>query len=256
MKYGLPMVASLVLAACTSSSPVYIQSHLARLDLPEPPSRTVRLSTGFYDKNTYVVLTREQSVTAPSANPTVATETAPDGAQGNDDLFWGRFDLNLGKRLTIGASAPTSGGPTLFRAKLYLTGTPRERARKGTFSAAVTAGYGRDHHGFDSSTGEHTQVVRRQQDYALILGARILRTVLLYGGPYLQRSSFKFDFQKPGNPDSHGEGDISTVGGHVGLAFHAGRFSSFLLEFSRARVDAPGDRATLDTSAATYQLDF
>ena len=91
---------------------------------------------------------------------------------------------------------------------------------------------------------------------ALILGTRIMRTVLFYFGPYLQRSSFKFDFRKPGNPDSHGAGDIRTVGGHVGLALHAGRFSSFLLEFSRARVDAPGDRATLDTTAATYQLDF
>lgn len=254
MRYELPMMA-LVLAGCAGGTPVYVQSHLARLDLPEPPSRTVRLSTGVYDKNTYVVLTREQSVTAPSANPTVATATPP-VAEGNDYLYWGRFDLNFGKRLTVGASAPTSGGPTLFRAKLYLTGTPRERARQGTFSAAVTAGYGRDQHGFDSFSGEHTQVVRRQQDYALILGTRILRTVLLYGGPYLQRSSFTFDFRKPGNPDSHGAGDIRTVGGHLGLAFHAGRFSSFLFEFSRARVDAPGDRATLDTSAATYQLDF
>lgn len=250
----------LLLTGCGGplSSPVFVQSSLVRMDLPERPSRVVRLSGAFSGPSTFVVLTPDQVKQAPSATATTVTSTAPDNAKGNDEMdegVRGRLDFTFGKRLTLGTSAPRYGGPTMFRAKLFLAGPEREKARQGDVSLALTGAYGRDHRD-TGGTPYTTRVSRTEQDFGLVLGWRTGRHSLVYLGPYYQKSHFAFDHTRPSTPDSHGEGDIAARGGHVGVALFAGRFSSFLLEFSRARVDAPGDRATLDTLAVAYQLDF
>ena len=243
-------------------SPVYVQTTLLRMELPERPSRVVGLTAGHSGRRAFVLLTRDQVTQAPSATATVATDEAPSYV--DDSTFIGRAELTLWKRLTFGYSNRESG-PRLVHFRFYLAGPERERAKSGDVSLALTGAFGRDRrtfygqvYDFNTSTmlNYETRLARQQQDLGLILGLRLGKPFLLYGGPYYQRSRFVFDHDRPSTPTSHGEGESQARGMHLGLALLAGRFSTIMAEWSRAQVTSPGDRQTLGTTGLTYQMNF
>ena len=251
-----------VLAGCCSTgggSPVVVETTLTRLELPERPSRVVRLSAGA-SENTYVTLTPDQIAQAPDARRgVVADEEVRNDC--DDDLgeeLLGRAELCLGKRLSLGVSR-RHGGPTLGHARFYLAGRDRERAKAGNVSLALSAAYGRDQrveHDDTQDGAYETRTRRSERNYGLILGYRLGKPALLYGGPYYLRTDYRLEHERPDTALQRSSGAAIARGGHVGLGLFAGRYSSWLIEFSRANIEAGGDDKYLDRWSAVYQLDF
>lgn len=240
--------------------PVYLETSLARLELPERPSRVVRLSGGV-TSSAYVVLSPDQIATAPSAQEAKATEDDPDtsGCGGDEEKgLYGRIDLCLGKRLSLGASR-RHNGPTLGHVRLYLAGREREKAKAGNFSMALTGAYGNDKFSETDRTqdGDYVSRARRKQsDVGLVLGYRLGKAALLYGGPYRLRTGYELEHERPNTAIQRSSGRAIASGGHLGLGLFAGRHSSWLIEYSRAKIDTGAEDEVLSNWSANYQLDF
>ena len=262
MRHLMLALAVLASGCCTSNgrSPVYVETSLARLELPERPTRVVRLSAGA-SESAYYALTDDQITQAPSFERARADdeeiETGTCDDESEDGLF-GRVDICLAKRLSLGYSR-RNDGPPMGHAVLYLAGRERERAQPGDFSMALSFAWGRDDFGeiAQLSNGDRyeTRGHRRARDVGLVLGVRTARWAMVYGGPYRLDTELEFRHQRPDAPTQDASGHIRATGGHLGLGLFAGRHSSWLLEYSRARVDT-GESQSLGNWSFRYQLEF
>lgn len=258
-----PWLAPALLAAgcCTNSTaPVYVETTLARLELPERPTRVVRLSGGI-SGSAYYVLSRDQVNTAPSVSGSEATSEDPGGTCDDDEEsgMFGRIDVCLGKRVSLGYSR-RHAGPPMGHLMLYLAGPERERAKAGDASVALSGAWGRDEERVatrDFNDDEYvTRIRRHERDFGLILGLRAAKWAMLYGGPYRLKTGFDLRYEPAGAAAQDSSGDISARGWHFGLAFFAGLHSSWLLEYSGAKVHAGSETASLEHGSFQYQLEF
>lgn len=253
--------ALLAAGCCTNNTaPVYVETTLARLELPERPTRVVRVSGGISD-SVYYVLSRDQTTTAPSVGGAEATSEDPGGTCDDDEEsgMFGRIDVCLGKRVSFGYSR-RHAGPPMGHLMLYLAGPERERARPGDFSLALSGAWGQDEEHVTtrgSNNDEYvTRIQRHERDLGLILGLRAAKWAMLYGGPYRLKTAFDLRYEPPGAAAQDSAGDIDARGWHAGLAFFAGRHSSWLLEYSAAKVHAGTKAESLDHGSFRYQLEF
>jgi hypothetical protein len=256
----LPILAVLLAAGCCTpspQSPVFVETTLARLELPERPTRAVRLSGGVTDAAWYV-LSRDHASEAPAVERSEATEDYPgDPCDDQSAGAFGRIDVCLAKRVSFGYSRREEG-PPMGHAMLYLAGPERDRARAGDFSLALTGAWGQDDASLTTGSGDETYRShwnRNQRDVGLVAGVRAGRAVLFYGGPYRLRTNFSIGHERPDAPPQTSGGTITAQGWHVGVSLFAGRHNGWLLEYSRARVDAGTDESVSNVSWK-YQLEF
>jgi hypothetical protein len=258
---ALAMLASVTGCCGTGSkTPVFVETTLARLELPERPSSVIHLSAGM-SGSTYYELTPDQNTVPPRPAAARPTDEDPDTSSCGDSgkgLYW-RGEVCFGKRLSLGASR-RSHGPTMARARLYLAGNDRAHAKAGNFSLALTGAWGRDRSTIssqDSNGGEYrTRLERSETDIGLIMGYRLYKPLMVYGGPYQLRTRFDVEHERPGSAMQHSAGDALATGGHIGIALFAGLHSSWLLEFSRAKVAAGGGDEDVAHGGLSYQLEF
>jgi hypothetical protein len=262
MRY-LPLGAVLLAAGCcipNPQAPVFVEGTLARLELPERPTRIVRLSAGRAE-STWYVLSRDHVADPPAIERSEATDQYPgDPCDEDSGGIFGRVDVCLAKRVSFGYSRGEEG-PPMGHVMLYLAGPERERARPGDISLAVTGAWGEDdgHVTTEQSNGDtyDSRWGRKQRDVGLVIGARAGESLMFYGGPYRIKTRFRIHHERPGTAPQVSSGDITAAGWHVGLALFAGRRDnhSFLLELSRARVDA-GDDDWISNTGVKYQFEF
>lgn len=249
------LLGSASLAGCASNgSPVIVDTTLARLELPEAPSRNVRIGMAA-TQSTYLVLTHDQVATPPSlSGATIEDDTQVDT---DPDTGLGGFgEFCLGKRLSLGLSR-RHASPLMGHVRFYVAGKEREKSGQGDFSLALSGAWGHDtDDAADTSGAYRTQTKRSETDFSAIFGLRLLRPVLLYGGPYYLRTDLEVDHTRPSTPAQHFEGNSRTRGGHLGLGLFAGRFTSWMIEYSRAKVEFADRHRTMDAWNAVFQLDF
>jgi hypothetical protein len=260
MRYLTLTVALLAAGCCTTEPrvPVYVETTLARLEIPERPTRAVRLSSGMTD-STWYVLSDDHITQPPSIERSYATRQDPEPQSTCDDDWEpteliGRIDVCLAKRVAFGYSRRSDGMP-MGHMVLYLAGREREHAKAGHGSLAVSVAYGRQERSM-AGTNYRTNLERRQTDVSLIFGYRMAKWALFYGGPYHLRSDFDLQHTRPDTPRQDSSGLIAATGGHLGLGLFAGRHSNWLVEYSRARVDSGVDGEILGNWSFKYQLEF
>jgi hypothetical protein len=261
MRY-LPVLAALLAAGCCTpgaQTPVFTETSLARLELPERPTRVVTVSAGTSD-STWYVLSRDQASDAPAVERSEATDEFPgDPCDDQSAGFLGRVDVCLAKRVSFGYSRREEG-PPMGHMMLYLVGPERERARSGDFSLALSGAWGQDDAHVTSQSGDDTYQSRwdrKERHFGLVAGVRAGASLMFYGGPYRLQTRYKLEHERPDTPLQSSSGDITAAGWHIGAAFFAGRRDnhSFLLELSRARVDA-GDDEMISNTGLKYQFEF
>jgi len=260
MRHLLALAVLLAAGCCTPSgqTPIFAETTLARLELPERPTKIVRLSVGGAE-STWYVLSRDHLADAPAVERSEVTENYPGDPCDEESLgLFGRVDVCLAKRLSFGYSRREKG-PPMGHATLYLAGPERERARAGDFSLALTGAWGQDDAGetTEQSNGDtyRSHWNRKQRDLGLVAGVRTGRSVLLYGGPYRLRTNFSIDHERPDAAPQSSGGTITATGWHIGISLFAGRNHSWLLEYSRASVDA-GNDDSISNTGFKYQLEF
>lgn len=263
MKYLLLVPALLAAGCCTTDGrvPVFVETTLARLELPERPTRVVRLSAGG-SESTWYVLTPDHQTTPPSVAGAQASGEDPVRSDCGDDIdkgMLGRVDVCLGKRLAFGYSR-RHGGPRMGHVTLYLAGRDRERAKPGNVSLALSGAWGHD--ALDKVTRQsdgdeyRTHLQRHEKQVGLTLGYRTAKWLMVYGGPYRLDTEFDVEHHRPGALPQNESGNIVATGAHLGFALFAGRHSNWLIEYSRARVDAGQDERSIGNWSAKYQLEF
>jgi hypothetical protein len=261
MRY-LPVLAALLAGGCcapNAQTPVFTETSLARLELPERPTRVVRVSAGT-SESTWYVLSRDHASDAPAVARSEATDEYPgDPCDEESGGLLGRVDVCLAKRVSFGYSRREEG-PPMGHVMLYLAGPERERARPGDFSLALSGAWGQDDAHVTSQSGDDTyrsRWDRKERHFGLVAGVRAGRSLMLYGGPYRLKTGYRIEHERPDTPPQSSGGDITATGGHLGVALFAGPRDnhSFLLEFSRARVDAGNDEMISNTGLK-YQFEF
>jgi hypothetical protein len=259
----LALGAFLMLSGCCTPNgaghPVVVETSLSRLELPERPARRFRFALGGAP-NAFVVLTPGQIAAAPAASNAEVVNTQPDSNNcddsGND--LRGSAEVCLAKRVVIGF-ARYSGGPPMVKLRLHLAGGDRQRAKVGSASLALTGAWGSDKRTIqDAGPDGHyaTRTDRSQLDLGLIAGVRLARTLVLYGGPYLIRSNYAFNHERPNTAPISDSGDVVARGGHLGVGFYASPSSTWLLEYSRAGVEAGDNDDDLERVSLMFQLDL
>lgn len=261
MRY-LPVLAALLASGCCTpnpQTPVFSETSLARLELPERPTRVVRLSAAGSD-STWHVLSRDQVSDAPAVERSEATDEYPgDPCDSQSAGVSGRVDVCLAKRVSFGYSRREEG-PPMGHVMLYLAGPERERARHGDFSLALSGAWGQDDAHVTNESGGDTyrsRWDRKERNFGLVAGVRAGDSLMLYGGPYRLKTRYRIEHERPGTPLQNSGGDITASGWHIGAALFAGRRDShsFLLELSRARVHA-GDDELISNTGLKYQFEF
>lgn len=257
----LLLVTVLLAAGCCTSNEraVFVETSLARLELPERPTRVVRLSGGGSGSVWYTLSPDHTSTIIPSVEQSRVDSEDPGGTCDDawEDTLFGRIDVCLAKRVSVGYSRRNDGAP-MGHAILYLAGPERERAKAGDFSLAVSGAWGRDEESFTStSNGDryHTRVERHERDFSLIAGLRVANWMMFYGGPYRLKTGFHIEHERP-NLRTTSSGDITASGWHVGVGLFAGRHSSWLIEYSGADVQAGTEEPSEEHMSFRYQLEF
>src|SRR5689334_20313054 len=202
MRYLLVLVVLLAAGCCTPNpqEPVFSETTLSRLELPERPTKVVRLSAGT-SGSTWYVLSRDQVTDAPSVERSEATGNYPGDPCDNQSVgLFGRVDVCLAKRVSFGYSRREEG-PPMGHVMLYLAGPERERARPGDFSLAFSGAWGQDdaHVTTNLSNGDtyRTRWDRNERNFGLVAGVRAGKSWMLYGGPYRLKTHFKIDHERP-----------------------------------------------------------
>jgi hypothetical protein len=177
VRYLLVSAALLAAGCCTpnSQTPVFSETSLARLELPERPTRVVRVSLGSSDSSWHV-LSRDHVTDAPTVEQSEATDDYPgDPCDSQTIGLFGRVDVCLAKRLSFGYSRREEGPPT-GHVMLYLAGPERERARHGDFSLALSGAWGQDDARVttEQSNGDtyRSRWDRKERNFGLVAGVR------------------------------------------------------------------------------------
>lgn len=257
-------LAPVLLAAgcCTPNpqNPVFSETSLARLELPERPTRIVRVSVASTD-SFWHVLSRDHVSDAPAVEGSEATDDYPgDPCDSQSTGMSGRIDLCLAKRVSFGYSRRENGPPT-GHMMLYLAGPERERARPGDFSLALSGAWGQDDARLTTNESDsdayRSRWERKERNFGLVAGMRAGTSLMFYGGPYRLKTRYNIEHERPDTPPQNSSGDIRASGWHIGVALFGGPRDnhSFLLEHSSAKVDA-GDDERISNTGLKYQFEF
>lgn len=222
------LLSALALSACANDREVVLQAPLSRMEFPEPPPRMLAIGVGSMS-TIQAQLTEDQTTTSPDPeHPKLKKESA--GALRFDWLVAPRLELSLrnwGNEL--------SGG----QGKLYLLQANAE----SPVSMAVTLGAGTAKSEFVNSFDDaRTSVKQSLTDFALIVGARTGRNLLVFGGPYSSRTTYKGHYfsARGSDPDVEEDfnGAIRVLGLNLGLAYTPRNWFTVAGEVSSARVKA------------------
>lgn len=260
---SLWLVPALLAAGCCTPNPqdpVFSETSLARLELPERPTRVVRLAVAATDSSWHV-LSRDHVSEAPAVERSEATDDFPgDPCDSQSGGTSGRIDVCLAKRVSFGYSRRENGPPT-GHMMVYLAGPERERARPGDFSLALSGAWGHDDASLTTNQSDgdayRSRWERKEQNVGLVAGVRAGTSLMFYGGPYRLKTRYNIEHERPDTPQQNSSGDITASGWHIGVAlFGGGRDNhSFLLEHSSAKVDA-GDDERVSNTGFKYQFEF
>lgn len=243
MKKLIPLLLSLTLSACSIMAKVPV----TRLESPETTGKEKGSITGEgtlgYQGRANVELTPSYTTTPPSlTNPIIVSP---------DHRLIGNASAGLADSFDITLALPLRLG-----AKFQLFGEPRTRADKGNFSVAIALGLSGSKEeetgsSIYSSTQKRFSLSESRYDFALILGYRFSKEVLLYGGPFSVLDDLIVQYSDPATAAPlTTRGRIKSNGYSLGLQ---ARFDTKLfmrIEGTRMKTELGTARSTQNTYGA------
>jgi hypothetical protein len=238
---------ALLLSGCAADREVYVQVPLSRMELPEAPARVLGIGVGGQGA-VRARLTDDQSTTTPDpVNPKLEHKTS-------GQL---RFDWLVAPQVQVSLR---NWGENLAGAQLKWYAM--QPVADSAMSLALTAGYGvaRSKFDYDLDPVAHTQIHQTLTDFGLVLGVRIDRSTLLFGGPYASRNRYTGHYyaSRGSNPDvdQDFEGHVNIVGANLGVAYTPKSWVTLAGEVSSAQVKAGAVTDTPVTGTLMAQFNF
>jgi hypothetical protein len=234
------LITLLLLGAC--ASPLRIKVPVMRFESPElegPEKQNFNFAAGVQSYNE-AELSPDMNTTRVHDVP-VTTRQGFVGQESDDltDVFdFSYLFLRLGYSLPIPLEI-TWRFPDRLGLKFQFLGPRADEAKSGSFSAAVTASYGK--RGLDSSTGSDDSITsfasysfsRELIDTALVLGLRFSDDWMVYGGPFYFTSPYTVTQNTTTSLESRTvKGSVDSVGGNLGLQWR--KADSFMLRLEVA----------------------
>jgi hypothetical protein len=230
----------LALGAC--ASPLRIKVPVLRFESPElegPAKESFNFAGGVQSYNE-AELSPDMNTTRVHDVP-VTTRQGFLGQESDDlsDVFdFSYLFLRLGYSLPIPLEI-TWRFPDRLGLKFQFLGPRASDAKSGSFSAALTASYGK--RGLDSTSGSDEALTsfasysfsRELIDTALVLGLRFSDDWMVYGGPFYFTSPYSVTQNTTTSLSSQTvEGEVTSVGGNLGLQWRSA--DSFMLRLEVA----------------------
>lgn len=234
------LVALGLLGAC--ASPLRIKIPVMRFESPElegAAEKSFNFAGGVQSYN--------EAELSPDMNTTRVHDVAVTTRQGfigqeSDDVTdvfdFSYLFLRLGYSLPIPLEI-TWRFPDRLGLKFQFLGPRASDAKSGSFSAALTASYGK--RGLDSTSGSDDSLTsfasysfsRELIDTALVLGLRFSDDWMVYGGPFYFTSPYTVTQNTTTSLESRTvEGQVESVGGNLGLQWRSA--DSFMLRLEVA----------------------
>lgn len=240
----LVVVATLFLSACLNE--IRIPLKTARLQLPEVSERMFAGNVALNQQTgSDVVIVQDADRTPPDDRNTYVT-TADGPVTGGDAA------VTILPRTEVSLSY--ARGIYMVGGKAQILGPSREQSAKGDVSLAVSVGYGRAQIS-DSETGNSLRWKANYDvtilDSSAVLGYRVGRRWLLYGGPFYQSYdvSGKLHQYNLTSSAAIGDFDINNRGRFYGFNFG---FEFFLTNSRKFSLITEGSRGTADFKNTYY----
>lgn len=216
---------AMVLSGCQNTVPVKLELPVNRLESPEPAARRVSLGLTA-GETTYAVFTPDQITTAPDAQNPAIGRCPPKQREGDAFLLDAddcggmllKADLRAAPWLQLGLRR-SADQLLIGQGKVFLHGRRAGEPAPGDTSAALTLAYGRDRYRETDQNANgpvETDLQRSLVDLGLIGGYRVHRRVLVFGGPFLQRSDYEGEHRRNERRQTDGGGG-GNGGGPGGL---------------------------------------